>query len=161
MTRPAIFSLGWSLREVILLMTVIALVIALLNYHFGAGFHAHRLPYSVDKEKLYLRVIAADDFSPVANVEVDLTWVGFGADGGSHGGLVKTDQNGIAYIPNGHLTGPIQVYLRAPKGSRFRDTSFTDHHSMLTGRPDGSYYPSVFRLGVNQSNDRDFAHTLR
>lgn len=62
-----------TLREALMLTAVVALFITLLIHRYGAGSHVHKLPYSASKDKLYLRVIAADDYSPVANVEVSLT----------------------------------------------------------------------------------------
>jgi hypothetical protein len=147
--------LKFTLREVLLLMTVVALGIMVFSHQFGAGSHAHRLPCSSSKDKLFLRVLAADDFSPVPDVHVSLTWVGKGCDGGVHG-QATTDQNGVAYVPTGFIPGPIQVYLTPPKGGRFRYTSFTKHHTMLTARPDGTYYPSLFRIEIDQTDDPDF-----
>lgn len=144
-----------TLREAMMLTTVVALFITLLIHRYGAGSHVHKLPYSASKAKLYLRVIAADDYSPVANVEVSLTWVGKGCDGGLHARAVS-DSNGVVYLPNGFIPGPNQVYLTPPKGTRFQSTAFTNHPTMLTCRPDGTYYPSVFRIEINQSNDPDF-----
>jgi hypothetical protein len=144
-----------TLRESLMLTAVVALFITLLMHRYGPGSHAHRLPYSASKDKLYLRVIAADDFSPVANVDVWLTWVGKGCDGGSHANAVS-DRNGVVCLPNGFIPGPIQVYLTPPKGTRFQSTAFTKHPTMLTCRPNGTYYPSVFRIEVNQSSDPDF-----
>jgi hypothetical protein len=144
-----------TLREIMLLTIVVALSLTLFGYWYGAGSHNHRLPFSSSKQKLYLRVIAADDFAPVPGVEVSLTWVGKGCDGGGHGSAV-TDQNGVACIPSGFIPGPMQVYLTPPNGKRFRSTVFADNHNMLTARPDGTYYPSVFRIDIDQSSDPDF-----
>jgi hypothetical protein len=49
-----------------------------------------------------------------------------GCDGGSHASGVS-DNNGVVYLPNGFLPGPIQVYLTPPKGTRFQTTAFTEH----------------------------------
>jgi hypothetical protein len=147
--------LNLTLREMLLLTAVVALFITLLIHRYGVGSHVHKLPFSATKDKLYLRVIAADDYAPVANVDVSLTWVGKGCDGGSHASAVS-DRNGVVYLPNGFIPGPIQVYLTPPKGTRFQTTAFTEHPTMLTCRPDGTYYPSVFRIEINQSSDPDF-----
>ena len=122
--------------------------------------HGHALPRSPDRKSLSLRVIAADDFTPVPDVAVSLTWVGNGCDGGSHTGTVITDKDGVVELPNGFLTGPSQVYLTPVMGSRFRRTSFFEATNMLTGRPDGTYFPSVFRIAVAQSDDLDFKDHL-
>lgn len=111
-----------TLREALMLTTVVALFITLLIHRYGAGSHVHKLPFSATKDKLYLRVIAADDYSPVANVEVSLTWVGKGCDGGSHASGVS-DNNGVVYLPNGFIPGPIQVYFNAAQGDPFSNHS--------------------------------------
>jgi hypothetical protein len=109
------------------------------DHSFGMARRGERGPM-----QSALRVIAADDFKPVSGVEVFLTHVGKGADGG--GALETSDNDGI--VLHQVWPGPWQVRLTPPKGSRFSTTAFEKIENMLTVQPDGSCFPTQFRLAV-------------
>lgn len=148
----------FTVRETLLMVTVVALGLWLFLSQSDISRHRHRLPYS-SNGAAFIKVIAADDFTPVANVQVNLTWVGRGADGG--GMNAKTDANGIAHFTWGVGKGPTQVYLTPPPGSRFVATQFTTAETMLTGQADGTYYPSTFRIAVGTTTDPNFQDHTR
>lgn len=94
-----------------------------------------------------LRILAADDLKPVAGVEVFLTFVGRSGDGG--GALETTDNEGIVRF--GVWPGPWQVNLTPPKGTRYCKTEFSKIETMLAVQPDGSCFPTQFRIAVRET----------
>ena len=109
------------------------------DHSFGMARRGERGPM-----QLALRVIAADDFKPVGGVEVFLTFVGRSGDGG--GALETSDNEGIVRFQV--WPGPSQVHLTPPKGTRFCNTDFAKIENMLTVLPDGSCFPTQFRVGI-------------
>lgn len=100
---------------------------------------------------LALRIVAADDLEPVGGVEVFLTFVGKGADGG--GALETTDNEGIVRFEV--LPGPWQVNITPAKGTRYCKTQFSKIETMLTVRPDGTFFPTQFRIAVSKTEWRE------
>lgn len=112
------------------------------------------LPKPNPKRLVYtLRVIAADTLQPLPDVEIQPVYAGRGADGGFI--PIRTDQNGtaegVAVGPAEDGAGVWQIYLNPPKGSKYRQTSFTTPENMLTVLPDGTYFPDTFRLALKGS----------
>ncbi len=85
---------------------------------------------------LPIQVIAADDFTPVARVAIELNWWG------SDGGLVthKSDTNGVFTITE-YGAEVYWVTLTPPKNSRFAPST-----EMVAIKADGTYFPSQLRL---------------
>lgn len=100
--------------------------------------------------KINLLVLASDDLKPVSGATVDITLIrtdsGFSGDGGI--ARFKTDEEGIASIDDSLWPGRYQIQVRAPKGSRFRDTEFAKEETILVVHEDGRYSPREFRLVV-------------
>ena len=98
--------------------------------------------------KIKLIVLANDDLKPVAGAMVDVTLIrsdsGVTGDGGFAG--FKTDEDGIATIDKSLWPGRYLIQVRAPEGSRYRDTEFTNEESILVVHEDGRYSPREFRL---------------
>jgi serine/threonine protein kinase len=103
--------------------------------------------------KIKLLVLASDDLKPVAGAMVDVTLIrtdsGFSGDGGFSD--FKTDADGVATIDNSLWPGRYQILVRAPEGSRFRDTEFSKDESILVVHEDGRYSPREFRLAVDEN----------
>ena len=99
-------------------------------------------------------MLASDDLKPVSGATVDITLIrtdsGFSGDGGI--ARFKTDEEGIATIDNSLWPGRYQIQVRAPEGSRFRETEFSKDESILVVRKDGRYSPREFRLAVKDEN---------
>ena len=101
-----------------------------------------------------IKIIAADDWSPVSGVSVTLNY--WGTDGGFY--RYETDADGIAKVKLGKSLSDINywIYLSPPNGSRFAGTGehFGDksdtHFNLLSMRADGSYFPCTFRLKVHE-----------
>lgn len=107
--------------------------------------------------QLALRIVAADDFKPVGGVEVFLTFVGSWGDGG--GALETSDREGIVRFDVSQ--GPWQVMLTPPKDSRFSKTEFSKIENMLTIQPDGSCFPTQFRIAVRETEWREMRDHVR
>ena len=103
--------------------------------------------------KIKLLVLASDDLKPVAGAMVVVAL--FRSDNGvtGDGGFVgfKTKEDGIATIDKSLWPGRYQIQVRAPEGSRFRDTEFSKEELILVVHEDGSYSPREFRLAVDEN----------
>ncbi|MFM2219955.1 MAG: Serine/threonine-protein kinase PknB [Planctomycetota bacterium] len=104
--------------------------------------------------KIDLLVLASDDLKPVAGASVDVILIedykGVTGDGGFAG--FKTNEKGIATVDNSLWPGRYQIRVRAPEGSRFRDTEFAKGETILVVHEDGRYSPREFRLAVKDEN---------
>ncbi len=107
--------------------------------------------------QLALRIIAADDFKPVGGVEVFLTFVGRGADGG--GAIESSDRDGIVRF--NVSPGPWQINLTPPQGTRYCQTEFSKIENMLTVQPDGSCFPTLFRIAVRETEWQELRDHVR
>jgi uncharacterized protein (TIGR03067 family) len=102
-------------------------------------------------------VLASDDLKPVAGAMVDVTLIrsdnGVTGDGGF--ASFKTDEDGIATIDKSLWPGRYQIQVRAPEGSRFRDTEFSKDESILVVHEDGRYSPREFRLAIKDGKQAE------
>ena len=107
--------------------------------------------------QIKLLVLASDDSKPVAGAMVDVTLIrtdsGFSGDGGFSD--FKTDADGVATIDNSLWPGRYQIQVRAPEGSRFRDTEFAKEETILVVHEDGRYSPREFRLAVKDEQQAE------
>jgi hypothetical protein len=103
--------------------------------------------------KIKLLVLASDDLKPVAGAMVDVTLIGSDSGVTGDGGFARfrTDEGGIATIDKSLWPGRYQVQVRAPGGSRFRDTEFAKEETILVVHEDGRYSPREFRLAVDEN----------
>ncbi len=99
-----------------------------------------------------IRLLAADDFSPVEGVSVEFNW--WGTDGGVM--IFETDADGqFTYEGNGSQE-VFMLLFKAPKGSRFANSGcgfsrYSDDKFRLTIQRDGSYFPNVFLLPFHET----------
>lgn len=107
--------------------------------------------------KIKLLVLASDDLKPVSGATVDVTLIRDYRGVSGNGGFAsfKTDEDGIAMIDDSLWPGRYQVQVRAPEGSRFRDTEFSKDESILVVHEDGRYSPREFRLAVDNNKSVD------
>lgn len=100
-----------------------------------------------------IKVLAADDFSPVAGVKVEFNW--WGTDGGIL--LFETDENGqFTYEANGQEQELYMMIFKAPDHSRFASSGcgfggFSSDRYPLTIQPDGTYFPNIVLLPFHET----------
>ena len=137
------------------LLGLIAIVaIALASYRFGVS-RAKERRYAephVGKSETYgyrirLRVIAADTLEPVEGATLEHILIGEdGGDGGFNEDV--TDDSGCITTEVPLRPGRHMIYIKAPKGSRYATTQFTEDETYLVVRKDGTYSPAEFRMLV-------------
>ncbi len=119
--------------------------------HSASTLFGRTKPTATGFGGISLRIVAADDFSPVPGVEVSLTFIGSSWAENSTSIGTTNEQGGVQFGLEYERPGPYLVGLRPPSGSRFSLTDFDSPESLLTIQPDGRYFPETFRIGFTET----------
>ena len=120
---------------------------------FASANESFSLPHGTRDERgawlISFRIIAADDFTPVAGVDVEFNW--WGTDGGIR--IYATDADGVVtFSERLDADDPDyrqQVYFlhfAPPKHSRFAKSK-----AEITINADGTYFPNQFTLPFHET----------